>query len=65
MQRKSQFVAVRFTAASEIPVFAGMATLTRLRVSPSTEPITTLAARPPLFTGAAAFSRLRISPRIA
>lgn len=65
MQRKSQFVAVRFTAESEVPVFVGMATVTRLRISPSIEPITSLFARPPLFIGAAVSSRLRISPRIA
>lgn len=65
MQRKSQFIAVRFTAESDVPAFVGMATTTRLRVSPSTEPITTLTARPPLFVGAAVSSRLRISPRIA
>lgn len=69
MQRKSQFIAIRFTTAgdteSTVPVRVGMATVTRLRISPSTEPITTLSARPPLFVGAAVSSRLRISPRIA
>jgi P2-related tail formation protein len=65
MQRKSQFVAIRFSAQSSAPVFVGMVSITRLRISPSIEPITRLSARPPLFIGAAVFSRLRISPRIA
>lgn len=65
MQRKSQFVAIRFTAGSQVPVYAGMATFTRIRVSPSVEPITTLSARPQIFVAAALSTRIRISPRIA
>lgn len=65
MQRFSQYIAIRFTAASETPVFVGAAVVTRLRISPSTEPVTAIFARPPVFVGAAASSRLRISPRIA
>lgn len=76
MQRKSQFVAIRFTTggsggggaddiASRVPIHVGAVVITRLRVSPSVEPITTLTARPPVFVGAAISTRLRISPRIA
>ena len=65
MQRKSQFVAIRFTTGSEVPVYAGMAVVTRVRVSPSVAPITTLSARPQLFVAAAVSTRIRISPRIA
>lgn len=76
MQRKSQFVAIRFTTggaggggpddiASRTRVHVGAAVITRLRVSPTTEPITTLTARPSLFVGVAVSSRIRISPRIA
>ncbi|MFA6966126.1 phage tail protein I [Bosea sp. (in: a-proteobacteria)] len=64
MRRFSQFIAIRFTAASEAPVHVGMAVITRLRISPSIEPITTLMARPPLFIGAVVASRIRISPRL-
>lgn len=62
MQRYSQFVAIRFTAAAEAPVHVGMVVATRIRVSPRVEPITTISARPPLFVGAALYSRIRISP---
>ncbi|PZU89127.1 MAG: hypothetical protein DI527_16475 [Chelatococcus sp.] len=69
MRRYSQYVAIRFTTAGETearaPLFVGAAVITRMRVRPSVEPITTLAARPPLFVAAAVSSRLRISPRIA
>lgn len=69
MQRKSQFISVRISTAGDtesvVPVRVGAQVITRLRVSPSTEPTTRLAARPPLFVGAAVVSRLRISPRIA
>lgn len=64
MQRYSQFVAIRFTAASEAPVHVGVAVATRLRIAPSVEPITALFARPPLFVGAAVHSRIRIDPRL-
>ena len=69
MQRKSQFIAIRFTTSgdteSTAAVHVGMMTISRVRVSPSTEPITTLSARPPIFVGAAISSRIRISPRTA
>lgn len=65
MQRKSQYIALRFTASSEPALFVGAAVITRLRVSPSTEPVTAIFARPPVFVGAAVSSRLRIAPRIA
>lgn len=65
MQRFSQYIAIRFTASAETGVFVGAAVVTRLRVSPSTEPVTAIFARPPAFIGAAVSSRLRIAPRIA
>lgn len=65
MRRYSQYIAIRFTAATEPALFVGAAVVTRLRISPSTEPATTVSARPPVFVGAAVSSRLRIAPRIA
>lgn len=64
MRRYSQYIAIRFTAASEIPVHVGMAVISRIRIAPSVEPITALFARPPLFIGAAVHSHIRIAPRI-
>lgn len=75
MQRKSQHIALRISTAgvaggigdmeSVAPVHVGASVITRLRVSPSTAPTTSLSARPPLFVGAGIFTRLRIAPRIA
>ncbi len=71
MQRKSQFVAIRFTSdpasdnSSRVPVRVGAAVITRIRISPTTEPVTSLIAQPPLYVGAAVWSRLRIKPGIA
>lgn len=65
MRRYSQYIAIRFTASSVVPVFVGAAVVTRLRIAPSTEPVTSLFARPPVFVGAALHSSIRISPRIA
>lgn len=65
MQRKSQFIAIGFSAESAVPVYSAAVVITRMRISPSVAPITKLVAQPPLFIGAAVFSRLRISPRIA
>jgi phage tail P2-like protein len=77
MQRKSQFITIRLVAGGaggqpggttenhSAPIHVGVQLISRLRISPSTAPITSLSARPPLFAGAAIFSRLRIAPRIA
>lgn len=65
MRRYSQYIAIRFTASAEVPVYVGAVVATRLRIAPTTEPVTHLFARPPLFVGAAVHSNIRISPRIA
>ncbi|MFC5393082.1 phage tail protein [Bosea vestrisii] len=72
MKRFSQHVAIRFVAGGgqpgsdnhSTPVHVAALVITRLRVAPSTAPITTLFARPALFAGAAVSTRLRIAPRI-
>ncbi|MEN5083739.1 phage tail protein [Bosea sp. TWI1241] len=67
MRRYSQYIALRFVAGDDdsAPVHVGAAVVTRLRISPSTEPVSTLFARPLLFAAAAVSTRLRISPRIS
>lgn len=73
MRRYSQYIALRFVAGGAdgsptenhpAPLHVGAAVVTRLRISPTTEPVSTLFARPSLFAAAAVSTRLRISPRI-
>lgn len=63
MGRLSQFVAPRFEVESAAPVSVGAAVVTRLRVSPSSEPITHLTGAPPLFVGAAVVTRAHVRPQ--
>ncbi|WP_170181922.1 phage tail protein I [Phreatobacter stygius] len=64
-KRYSQDITIRVSADCDVPLYIGAATVSRIAIRPSTEPITTLAARPPVFVGVAMASRLRIQPKVS
>jgi phage tail P2-like protein len=64
MKRHSQYVGLRYSVATTVPVYVGAALRTRLTIRPKIDPITQLAGLPPVFIGAAVRTRLKFIPQV-